>query len=105
MGGPLRIIRRRDADMNARRDQSELVCPHCHYNLTALQSNRCPECGERFVLTRAEDPPEIRSFVLTPMSCPDCGAGNSAFMPTHCKRCGYRFSLAQRIFGVNWITE
>jgi predicted RNA-binding Zn-ribbon protein involved in translation (DUF1610 family) len=24
------------------------TCPSCHYNLTGLSSNRCPECGQIF---------------------------------------------------------
>jgi hypothetical protein len=31
-----------------------LKCPKCGYNLTAVTSNRCPECGEQFVLTNAQ---------------------------------------------------
>src|SRR4051794_36896657 len=31
-----------------------LHCPKCGYNLTAVTSNNCPECGERFVLTNAQ---------------------------------------------------
>lgn len=28
-----------------------LKCPKCGHNLTAITSNTCPECGERFVVT------------------------------------------------------
>jgi len=31
-----------------------LKCPRCGYNLTAMTSNTCPECGERFVLTNSQ---------------------------------------------------
>lgn len=31
-----------------------LRCPKCGYNLTAVTSNTCPECGERFILTSPE---------------------------------------------------
>src|SRR5207247_1420394 len=27
-----------------------IVCPSCGYNLTGLQSTRCPECGTMFTL-------------------------------------------------------
>jgi hypothetical protein len=30
-----------------------LQCPRCGYNLTAITSPLCPECGERFVITNA----------------------------------------------------
>jgi len=33
---------------------SGLHCPRCGYNLTAITSATCPECGERFVLTNAQ---------------------------------------------------
>lgn len=28
-----------------------MKCPTCAYNLNAITTDRCPECGERFVLT------------------------------------------------------
>src|SRR5689334_13448355 len=31
-----------------------LHCPKCGYNLTAVTSNTCPECGDRFVVTNAQ---------------------------------------------------
>lgn len=31
-----------------------LHCPKCGYNLTAVAFNRCPECGEPFILTNAQ---------------------------------------------------
>ena len=84
-------------------DDSELKCPHCDYNLTALTKPICPECGQRFVIRKPEKsppPPEIRSFRVRPsMVCPECHFQNGAFMPRHCGRCGYHFSLWQRIFG------
>ena len=30
--------------------KSAVVCPHCGYNLTGLQSTRCPECGTLYTL-------------------------------------------------------
>jgi hypothetical protein len=27
-----------------------IVCPNCGYNLTGLQSTRCPECGTQYTL-------------------------------------------------------
>ena len=33
---------------------TELRCPKCGYNLTAVTSNTCPECGDRFVVTNAQ---------------------------------------------------
>ncbi len=30
-----------------------LKCPKCGYNLTAVTSSTCPECGEIFVITNA----------------------------------------------------
>jgi hypothetical protein len=31
-----------------------LRCPKCDYNLTAVTSNTCPECGEGFIVTNAQ---------------------------------------------------
>ncbi len=31
-----------------------LQCPKCGYNLTAITSSTCPECGERFVITNQQ---------------------------------------------------
>jgi hypothetical protein len=31
-------------------DKSAVVCPNCGYNLTGLQSTRCPECGTQYTL-------------------------------------------------------
>ncbi len=30
-----------------------LRCPKCGYNLTAVTSKMCPECGDRFVITNS----------------------------------------------------
>ena len=30
--------------------KTAVVCPHCGYNLTGLQSTRCPECGTLYTL-------------------------------------------------------
>jgi peptidoglycan/LPS O-acetylase OafA/YrhL len=32
-------------------DQQDLKCPTCGYNLAALTTSRCPECGATFVIT------------------------------------------------------
>ena len=31
-------------------NKATIVCPHCGYNLTGLQSTRCPECGTLYTL-------------------------------------------------------
>jgi hypothetical protein len=36
---------------------TDLKCPHCGYNLTALTSSRCPECGTPFALADATESP------------------------------------------------
>jgi len=82
---------------------TQLRCPFCSYNLTALTSARCPECGNAFAIVRPGDilRPEPAGFLGTSsMSCPKCGYVNKGFMPRLCSRCGYEFSLWQRIFGV-----
>lgn len=32
-----------------------LVCPKCRYNLTAVETNRCPECGIRFAISPGKE--------------------------------------------------
>ena len=85
---------------------SELRCPWCDYNLTALTSDVCPECGRRFVIAKPSlvSTLRYRSFRLTMsdrMVCPECGHANTAFMPARCRHCGTRFSLYQRVFGTS----
>ncbi|HVX83424.1 MAG TPA: hypothetical protein VH253_01265 [Phycisphaerae bacterium] len=40
--------------MEGSMDDTGLRCPRCGYNLTAMTSSVCPECGERFVVTNRE---------------------------------------------------
>lgn len=79
---------------------SGLTCPFCGYNLTALTSNRCPECGQVFVLAKPASFASYRSLVSNSMPCPDCGFSNTDFMPQKCGQCGHPFTWLQRIFGV-----
>ncbi len=46
------LLWRESADERAVRasGKSALTCPTCGYNLTGLQSTRCPECGTQFSL-------------------------------------------------------
>lgn len=80
-----------------------LSCPWCGYNLTALTSNRCPECGERFVLSKpgalAKLAPKWFHIRSSGMPCPDCGQDNTAFMPSRCEACGRAFTWPERVFG------
>ncbi|MEX2216476.1 MAG: hypothetical protein WD768_20355 [Phycisphaeraceae bacterium] len=81
-----------------------LDCPWCGYNLTAITTNRCPECGKRFVLAkpRVREVTKHRSFHLAvevSMICPGCGEPAGGFMPRQCTRCGRRFTLRERLFG------
>ena len=33
---------------------TRLQCPRCGYNLTAVTSSTCPECGEQFIVTNSQ---------------------------------------------------
>jgi primosomal protein N' len=79
---------------------SGLRCPWCDYNLTALTSSRCPECGKTFVVVKPGMMAAVRSAISNSMSCPECGHNNTALMPRACRHCGRRFTLLERIFGV-----
>ncbi len=79
---------------------SELTCPWCGYNMTALTSNRCPECGNRFVLSKPGAAVKARPFTLTgSMICQQCGRDNTSFMPDKCEFCGHPFKWWERVFG------
>jgi hypothetical protein len=90
-----------DGDDNSIHD-TQLCCPWCSYNLTAITSNRCPECGKRFVLARPGSVDNARPVTIESRSmfCPDCGHNNQGFMPKTCANCDRPFSLWQRIFGL-----
>lgn len=47
--------------MNLPRHDTGLHCPRCGYNLTALTTNRCPECGTPFKLADATQVPDAPS--------------------------------------------
>ena len=42
------------ASIESPQPDTGLRCPRCGYNLTAVTSTTCPECGERFVVTNAQ---------------------------------------------------
>jgi DNA-directed RNA polymerase subunit RPC12/RpoP len=84
-------------------EDTQLRCPHCQYNLTALTCTVCPECGKQFYLSatpRPEPIPSSLKFTSRAMTCPACSWPNDRFMPKACVKCGHAFSIWQRIFGV-----
>lgn len=79
-----------------------LKCPWCEYNLTAISSDRCPECGKRFVLARPGALADNYTLQSSrSMICPDCGHNNQTLMPKKCANCDRPFTLWQRLFGIS----
>lgn len=42
----------------------DVACPVCAYNLRALKSEHCPECGRHLVLTVGTTEPKLGAFIL-----------------------------------------
>ena len=84
-------------------EDTGLKCPWCNYNLTAVRSNECPECGKRFVLHRPGDNEvediSFKYITSNSLLCKECGHYNQSFMPKQCSKCGNPFTLYERIFG------
>jgi len=82
---------------------SGLRCPWCEHNLTALCSNRCPECGGVFVVCRPDVMKHVpfRTFGFVWIRCSQCGHNNTSLLPRACQYCGCAFTWFERVFGVS----
>lgn len=76
-----------DALLLAHVRNRDVACPLCEYNLRALTSTRCPECGHRLQLRVALVDPYMRDWIATLI--PLCGSGGI----------GIVFAIALVIFG------
>jgi primosomal protein N' len=87
-------------------EDTNLKCPWCGYNMTALTTNLCPECGKRFVLAKPGiEGRDYRSFKVSSssMTCRECGHITDGFMPRQCAHCGKPFTLTERVFGTHFL--
>ncbi len=52
------------AELEAFLSARDAPCPVCEYNLRALKSDHCPECGRHLVLAVGTTEPKLGAFVL-----------------------------------------
>jgi hypothetical protein len=49
--------------------ERDVPCPRCGYNLRALTSGRCPECGDELQLQVGLVEPRLRAYVALLVAC------------------------------------